>query len=285
MITARARSFIRRRAPGPPFFLYAAYTAPHKASGRRPYPPRCPGAAQPAPRHARLYEAIPLPRPPSFNERDVSDKPRQGRKPVGRLPLLRQHDIDRIKKRYRCALEALRSVDEGVGAILDELAAVGELDKTVIVFTSDNGYFVGEYRIPGEKNRAYEEAIRVPLVIRGPGFARGRVSSRLAANPDLTRTILDAARARPGLPPDGVSLLRGAGSRRAIPIESEYFRGVRSRRFKYVVNAGGERELYDLRRDPYELRNAISADRYRDALARMRTLHARLRRCEGAACR
>ncbi len=285
VITELSRDFIRRRADGPPFFLHTSYTAPHLARRPRPFPPNCFGAAQPAPRHADLYDHRKLPRGPAFNERDVSDKPRRGPGAVGRLRRLTDHDIANITRKYRCALESLRSVDEGVGGILDELEGSGELDNTLIVFTSDNAFFFGEHRIPSQKNRPYEEAIRVPLIIRGPGVPSGRTSNRLSVNPDLTRTILDAANASPALRQDGESLLRPAGPRSAISIESGTFSGLRTGRYKYVVHETGDRELYDLRSDPYELRNRATAAGYRDERRRMARLLKDVRSCAGSQCR
>ena len=226
MITAKAREFISRRAPrGRPFFLHVAYTAPHRSKGARPQPPdNCGRSSQPAARHANAFDSAPLPQGGSLNEREVSDKPRE----VRRLPRLHQDDIRSLTRRYRCTVESLQSVDEGVAGIVEDLAVAGELASTILIFTSDNGFFFSEHRIRSGKNRIYEEATRVPLVIRGPGFGRGRESERLAVNADLTRTILDAANADPRLPQDGVSLLRPAGGRKAISIETRQVDAVRT---------------------------------------------------------
>lgn len=280
-----ATDFIERRAPGPPFFLYVAYTAPHIADPPRPFAPNCRAAAQPAPRHAHLFDDAPLPRPPSFNEANTSDKPDSKPGAVGSLPRLTPGDVNLITRRYRCALEALQSVDEGVEALVDELEASGELDNTLIAYTSDNGFFFGEHRVPSQKGRPYEEAIHVPLVLRGPGVDAGRSSRRLAVNPDLTSTILDAANVRPGLPADGVSLLGPGPSRRAIAIESASFEGVRTAGHKLVLNRGGGAELYDLRRDPFELRNVARVGRYAPVRRRLAERLDQLSRCHGATCR
>jgi arylsulfatase A-like enzyme len=107
--------------------------------------------------------------PPSFNEADVSDKPAE----VRNRRLLSASRIAEVRRTYRCELESLLSVDEGVQEIVQPLGARGELDDTLIAYTSDNGLLHGEHRIPGRKRRIYEESIRVPLEIRGPGIPRG----------------------------------------------------------------------------------------------------------------
>ena len=115
--------------------------------------------------------------------------------------------ITDIQRRYRCELESLLSVDEGVKKVVDALQAKGELDNTLLIFTSDNGFFHGEHRIPEDKLRIYEESIRVPLQMRGPGIPRGVNVGDLAINADLAPTIVDAANASPGLAMDGRSLI------------------------------------------------------------------------------
>ena len=141
--------------------------------------------------------------PPNFNEADVSDKPPA----VRNLPLLDDAQIADIQRRYRCELESLLSVDDGVKQVIDALEAKGDLDNTLIIYTSDNGYFHGEHRIPSEKLRIYEESIRVPLEMRGPGIPQGVTLDPLVTNADLAPTIVDAAGVTPGLDMDGRSLL------------------------------------------------------------------------------
>ena len=172
VLTGKAVDFVNRRAPqAQPFFLWLTYTAPHVGGpDPNPNPPfNCDDAAKPAPRHAHAFDTEPLPRPPNFNEADVSDKPAA----IRNLPLLNASQIADIQRKYRCELESLLSVDEGVKQVVDALRATGELDNTLIIYTSDNGYFHGEHRIPKGKLHIYEESIRVPLEMRGPGIPRG----------------------------------------------------------------------------------------------------------------
>jgi arylsulfatase A-like enzyme len=224
---------------------------------------------------------VSLSRPPSFNEPKIGDKPRA----IRRLDPLRSENVELLTRRYRCMLESLQSVDEGVAEILDEVRQAGELNQTYVMLTSDNGFFYGgEHRIRGGKNLVYEEAIRVPMVIRGPSVAANRSLSRLSVNPDLTRTILDAANVQPGRPPDGVSLFGPASGRKAISVESRHFRAARTTRYLYAMQDTGERELYDLRRDPYELRNVAGRHAYRHVRKRMEDLRADVSQCAGANC-
>ena len=291
--TAKAVDFIGRRAPlTQPFFLWVAYNAPH--SGIPDPPPgevdRCRGNVKPAARHVGAFEDAPLPLPPSFNEADISDKPISIRDSQPLTPF----QIEAVHDLYRCELESLLAVDEGVERIVGALAATGELDSTLLVFTSDNGMQHGEHRIQFGKNLPYDESLRVPLMIRGPGVPAGVTVRDLAGNVDLAPTILDASGARARLPQDGRSLLPmtrrpGNQSGRELAIEGVRFRGVRTPRYLYVhwirgPNTGAI-ELYDMERDPYQLDNL---HRVRSARKVERDLAKRLRaveHCAGADCR
>src|SRR4051812_30868855 len=152
VLTGKAVDFIDRQAPAAqPFFLWLTYTAPHSGGpDPNPNPPHdCDSTAKPAPRHAHAFDSEPLPKPPSFNEPYVSDKPAA----IRNLPLLSADQIADIQRKYRCELESLLSVDEGVKKVVDALSANGALDNTLIVYTSDNGFFHGEHRIPQGKER------------------------------------------------------------------------------------------------------------------------------------
>jgi len=163
------------------------------------------------------------------------------------------------------------------------------------VFTSDNGWMQGEHRIPSGKVVPYEESIRVPLILRGPGVPAGKRVTTIAANVDLAPTILDAAGASAALTVDGRSLLPIARQDQPFPrgivIETgpredgAWYVGLRSPRWAYVEHSTGERELYDLQRDPFEL-TSVHADpayaRTRQALAAQL---ATLRTCAGDVCR
>jgi N-acetylglucosamine-6-sulfatase len=247
---------------GEPFFAYVAPNAPH-------------APAIPAPRHEHDFDHEKGPRLPSFNEKDVSDKPAWIQSPR-RLNDTRIAEID---ERHEQRVESLRSVDDLVGVVVDKLQSRQVLDNTYIVFTSDNGWYHGEHRIRQEKGRPYEEAPRVPLVIRGPGVEKGSTTDKLVLNTDYFPTFTDLAGAQTPDYVDGRSLLpvlTGSETlwRTAILLESRAgndpeialdrnFSGIRTSTSKYVESEGGFRELYDLApdADPYELTNIYySAD-------------------------
>lgn len=300
--TKAALGFIARQNPArKPFFLSVDYLAPHRGA---PYGTgqRCDEYAKPAPQYAGHFAQAPLPRPPSFNEHDVSDKP---------LAIRSRHRLGAkaiagITENYQCRREALLTVDDGVERIINELDRLGELADTYIVYISDNAFFQGEHRIPLGKQRVYEADARVPFLIRGPGIAAGRRLDDLVANIDLAPTLLDLMGARGEVPSsfaiDGHSLLpeltgRAGGARptpgpdRALLLENgpgvaniPQFDGVRTRRYVYVEYLDGERELYDLERDPYELESRHADPAYLGVMAALAPVLAVLRTCAGVTC-
>jgi N-acetylglucosamine-6-sulfatase len=293
--TDKAVELITRRAPSAqPFFLSLAYLAPHgggpnSPQGQTPY--RCESTAKPAARHFGAFGSAPLPLPESFNEADVSDKPPE----IAAAPPLTDEQIARITRNYRCRQESLLAIDEGVDRVIDALAQAGEASETLVVFTSDNGFFHGEHRVTEGKNRVYEEAIRVPLLIRGPGVEKeGAVVDELAVNADIAPTILDAAGAGAPLELDGRSLLpftanpnRTRG--REILIEQENYVAIRTHRYVYAEYLGGNNagavELYDLETDPFELSNQAANPAYATVRAKLASRLVALRTCEGTGCR
>ena len=165
-------------------------------------------------------------------------------------------------------------------------------DSTLIVFTSDNGFFYGEHRIDGGKLRHYEEATRVPLMIRGPGFEPGSHVGAPVINADLAPTLLDAAGVEAPVEPDGISLLPFGPDPELDPgrdllLESRHYAGIRTDRHIYVEHgsSGGSRELYDLESDPYELDNLAGERGRRRLQADLARRLGELRDCAGAACR
>lgn len=288
---------IHRRAPSSrPFFLWAAFTAPHRGSSDRGEGNESgPKNAVPAPRDEGHFDSLPVPRPPSFNEADVSDKPRG----VRSLPRFSSRRLERVQERYRRQQESLLAVDSAVESIVEALDETGDLKHTVIVFTSDNGFFNGDHRLPSGKLLPYEPSIRVPLIIRGPGIPQDQHRSQLVANIDLAPTILRLAGAHPGRVLDGLSLLplvadAGLEPGRDLLLESgpdiaregtPPFTGIRSQHYAYVEYADGERELYDLRRDPWELQNVASKPAYRSIRAALAGRLRALRHCRGRTCR
>ena len=183
-------------------------------------------SARPAPRHAHLSdgdigngEMPELQMKASFNTVDVSGKPACPRPlpPVAPAlvsnpacpaenPVLDSADIALLSSQYKSVLASMLAVDDLVGAVIDELIAVGKLDDTAIILTADSGRFFGEHRLLTER-LAYEEAIRVPLVVRAPGGRAGVHSDAVVLNSDIAPTLAELAGVTPPYTPDGASLL------------------------------------------------------------------------------
>ena len=243
-----ATRFLSRAEP--PFFLHFAPVAPH--------PP-----ADPLPRDAELFKDLPRP-PPSFDEPDATDKPWAALH--GRLGKQGRADAKELHSR---TLQSLRPVDRAVAAIVKVLTARGLLDNTVIAFMSDNGLLLGEHRL-SQKIWPYEEAIRVPFVVRIPWITSRRVDDHFVLNIDVAPTFAELAGVAPDRP-DGqslVPLLRGEQPPWRSAFVEEYlgpdqsfnggpppFQAIRTTRYLYVEYQVGWRELYDLQTDPYELHN------------------------------
>jgi arylsulfatase A-like enzyme len=289
----KAVKFVRQsHDAGQPFFLVVTPGVPHEEAGEPPLP---------APRHDGAFEHDPLPKPPSYNEEDVSDKPGF----VRRKPLIGPARRATLREHHQGRLASLLAVDDLVKRLTSILSSTGEMEETVVVFTSDNGFMLGEHRLV-RKLWLYEESARVPLFVRGPGFPpdeRGQV----VGNIDLAPTILDLADAPALGEVDGTSLLPLAAdptmeAERALLLEnfSETRGGsqaVVTRRadgkstygkLMYAEHAGGGRELYDLAIDPFQLESRHRTDlypEYADRQTELAGLLAVLRDCAGETCR
>ncbi len=285
-------SFVDRAAQEDrPFMLELATFAPHRP-------------AVPAPRDRALFPAARAPRGPSFNRRDVEAPRWLAHRRRRHAPV-----VARIDRRYRDRAQSVVAVDELVAALQRRLRATGLAARTYFVFSSDNGYHMGQHRLLPGKMTAFDSDIRVPLIVTGPGVSRGARVRALAQNTDLAPTFERLAGARPQRGVDGRSLLpllRGRTPRdwrRAALIEHHHpdrsrldpdlqskasgdppsYEAMRTRTATYVEYVDGEREYYDNRRDPAQLRN-----RYPQLGARRRKrLHRRLLAltlCSGADC-
>jgi N-acetylglucosamine-6-sulfatase len=289
----KADEIIRRRAPQGPFFLWVAFLGNHSGAPPEPDDPPQLGTPVPAPRHHDALKGTPLPQPPSFNEADVSDKPQV----IKRRPLLTARRIAAIQENWQQRRETLLSVDEAIASIVDTLRQTGELDNTLILFTSDNGFFHGEHRVANGKVLWYEPSIHLPLLLRWTGnrsLPRGVHRSQLTMNVDDAETILDATGLRAGRTEDGVSLLpfwrdRGKEIGRDVLLDNSpgagHFDGIRTLHYKYAEYANGDRELYDLRRDPYELQSQQANPTYAVLRASLAARLHNLVNCAGATCR
>jgi arylsulfatase A-like enzyme len=265
-----------------PFFVFLAPYAPH-------------GPAQPAARHADALPGLGAPRTPAFDEADMSDKPPWMRG----FPALSETAVARIDERFRRRVLSLLAVDELLGELLRSLEANGQLDSTYVFVTSDNGFHLGSHRKSHGKADPYEEAARVPLFVRGPGVAAGRSVAALTANIDLAPTLAELAGVEPPSFVDGrslVSLLTAQATppewTRDLVVENwarheesvPHYSALRTTRYMYVEYETGERELYDLEHDPYQLEN-VAATADSGLVRRLAQRLARLKACAGAACR
>jgi N-acetylglucosamine-6-sulfatase len=220
--------------------------------------------------------------------------------PVGKPALLRR--IDKLPplgretattdEEIRGRLEMLLAVDDSLGRILGGLEKGGRLDNTVVVFTSDHGYFYGEHGLSEERRLAYEEAIRIPLLVRFPPVVRaGTTPAEIALSLDLAPTLIELAGASPaaGVTSHGRSLVpifRNSARDWRSSFLIEYFSdtvfprirnmgyaAVRTTSHKYIEyqELQGMNELYDLEADPYEERNLINDPGARPTLERMQS--------------
>jgi N-acetylglucosamine-6-sulfatase len=305
VLSSKLNMLLKEWTPSPkPFFLYFAPTAPH---GERAVPSWSTRDPEPAPRHLGTFGDILNPRTPNYNEEDMSDKPPE----VQQLPLLSDADQADLDRRYRGRLESLLSVDDEVKKIVGLVRKYGDKRKTFFIFTSDNGLEMGAHRIKF-KNYLYEEATRVPLIIRGPGFPAGVTRQQLVANIDLAPTIVSLTGATAARVMDGIPLLPLAQNpaveaNRDLLFESfdlgesnfqQQSFGIRRGQWAYnEYSPSGAAELYDLKADPYELNNLLydpppagpvggQPDPQNLALASQLSARlAQLKTCSGASCR
>ncbi len=212
--------------------------------------------------------------------------------------------IHQLELDYQGRLGSLLAVDDHVAKLVRILKRTDQYRNTLIVFVSDNGWVQGQHRIQGDKFTPYEESIHVPFILSGPGIPKDRTISKQVSNIDFASTLLDAAGAKPGRVQDGISLLPmtrhpGRAPRRAIELEAtaplfaadgfpmsydKPYTGVRTNRYKYVVWSYGAKELYDLRKDPYEIHNVVANPAYSAIRARLAHKLAKLRDCRGNGC-
>lgn len=275
-----AEEFIQDKLADPdPFYLQVDPVAPHREKVSEPLP-RNP---RPAPRHEDAYLKEPFPKSPSFDERDVKDKP-----DFLRRPRMSPTAIAKVKTRYRDRLASLLAVDELVARLVAALQLGGELDNTVFIFTSDNGYLQGQHRFHRGKRELWEESVRVPMMVRGPGFPAGSVARQLTANIDVAPTILAATGAThaghklDGRPLQPLAANPAKARDRAILLENGVHgsRGIRTRGWVLIKHSAGKgQELYDLRADPYQM-ESLHESEDRDVRQRKRSLAAQLRELE-----
>lgn len=288
VLNSRAVDFVRRNR-SKPFCLYIAHKALHpELTQRDDGSITDPKAARflPAHRHRELYQKAAIPR--RLNVTDtLQGKPALLRDIPGLPPLSRATGTDDETVRDR--LRMLAGVDDGVGLLLDALNDSGELDNTVFVFTSDHGYWYGEHGLSVERRLAYEEAIRIPLLIRYPPLIQsGGIIDEFALSIDLAPTLLELAGTMSSHKMDGrslVPLLKGDGptdwrtsfliqynTDTVFPrVKSMGYRAIRTQRWKLIryLELDDMNELYDLHADPYEMTNLISREDMQEVVSRL----------------
>jgi N-acetylglucosamine-6-sulfatase len=287
ILTDRAVGFINRPHDRP-FLLYLAHKAVHPDARQLDdgsLGPDHPSRYIPAPRHAGRYEREVFPRRPNVvaSPGDLAGKPALQRALTARASEAITEafgatlDPGTSEESIRRRAEMVLAVDEGLGRILDALAAQGALDRTMIVLTSDNGYFFGEHGLSLERRLPYEESIRNALLVRYPPLVpAGRRVAELVTSVDLAPTVLEVAGAPIGNHIQGRSLVPlfrndARDWRRSLLVEfytyenpmpwlvDMDYRAVRTDRYKYIhwMHHPGLDELYDLETDPYEVRNLV----------------------------
>jgi arylsulfatase A-like enzyme len=190
--------------------------------------------------------------------------------------------------------------------VVDTLKQTGQLDNTYIVLTSDNGFHLGQHRLPQGKITAFDEDIHVPLVVRGPGVPAGKKVDDFAANVDLAPTFAKLGKGKVPDFVDGRSLesafrgKSGADARKDVLVEQftggggqragrrggppPTYAAVRTDRYTYIEYVTGERQLYDLRADPEQLHNVVSTADPKLVQSLAKQLSA-LQKCKGGGCR
>ena len=290
ILNEKSLEFIRQPHDRP-FMLYLAHKALHPetaqgADGKLTDPTA--SNYIPAPRHAKQYEGVEIKRRPSAGVPPL-DKPALQQEIAGLPPLGPETGTTDTGVLNR--LRMLSAIDEGVGQIVKALEDAGQLDDTVLVVTSDHGYFYGEHGLSVERRLAYEETIRIPLLVRYPALVEaGSTADAMVQTIDFAPTLVELAGAAIPSAYQGrslVPLLKGetpADWRESILVEywsdtvfprmqKLGYQAARNDRWKYIhyTDQPGMDELYDLQSDPYEMKNLIGDPAAADSLATMQT--------------
>ncbi len=279
ILTGHAVDWLKQKRDAP-FCMYLAHKSVHE-----PFTP--------AVRHSKLYEGKEITLPPSAKD-TMEGKPEfvKSKSPLGKgekFPTFPDRFQERVRNYYR----TLMGVDDSVGQILRTLEETGQLDNTIIVFAGDNGFFWGEHGL-GDKRWAYEESMRIPFLVRFPKMLKpGSTIDEMVLNIDLAPTLLDLAGAPIPADMQGRSwkpLLQGKHPKWREDFLYEYFidaefpkavpliKSVRTTRWKYISypEINDTEELYDLRNDPYEMRNLAQDPKHSGVLKDMKARLARL---------
>jgi arylsulfatase A-like enzyme len=234
----------------------------------------CHSPFEPPPRTANLYDGVRMPRPPSF-DRPLPNQPQwiqafddAGHTPYSRIP------FDDLALRFARLVTA---ADENVGRMMSSLESSGKLDQTLVIFSSDNGFLLHEHGLY-DKRAMYEESIRIPLLMRHPSLVKRGVVDDVTLNIDLAPTLLELTGTEGVEATQGLSLLPAMqGRRRAkrsaffyqydreTPYSTPSLIGVRTPEWKLVryQEEGQVHELYNVKKDPFEMQNLFESPRAR----------------------
>ena len=301
ILNEKSLEFVRRPRTRP-FLLYLSHKAIHPETYQGPDGKLSDPTMSnfiPAPRHKALYDGVSVPRRPNAGVPPL-DKPALQQKLADVPPL--GPETGSKDNAILNRLRMLAAVDDGVGDLLKALEAIGQLDNTLFVFTSDHGYFYGEHGLSIERRLAYEESIRIPLLMRLPSLIKaGSTPEAIVLTIDLAPTFIELAGAKSPTQIQGRSLLpvlNGATPsdwRRSFFVEYYSdtvfprmnrmgYKAVRNDRWKYIhyVDQTDADELYDLQSDPYELQNRARDPAAATELTAMQTELRRLLKETGA---
>jgi N-acetylglucosamine-6-sulfatase len=267
VVAALGVQFVKQKT-GAPFFIEIATFAPHT-----PYTP--------APRDANAFPGLRAPRTPAYDAPHDANAPRW----LQAHPALTEADMAMIDRDFRKRAQSVLAVDKMIGELQAAIAAIGQEKNTYFIFSSDNGYHMGEFRLMPGKMTAYDTDIHVPLIVTGPGVPAGVTVQEVVENIDLCPTFTDLAGAAAPASVDGISLVpflraQNVEAWRTFTLVEHHgpvrdvvdpdmpsvrsgnpttYEAIRSRTALYVEYADGEKEYHDLATDPNELRNTFAS--------------------------
>ena len=291
--TDRAIEFLKQQAAKDPFCLSISFNSPHAEDGKLdnlyPWPKTVDG----------LYDDIRIPPPPLVDEKYFQNEPEFLRKSLNRIRWYWQFDTpEKYAKNVRAYYRMITGIDHEIGRLIAELERLGLADNTIVIFMSDNGYFLGERGFSG-KWVHYEESLRVPMLMadpRQPAKHRGKTTDELVLNIDIAPTLLSFA---------GLEVPKEYQGRSLVPLvrnekktwRTDFFcehlfvhpdipqwEGVRGERYVYVryfTQKPVYEFLHDLKEDPQELKNLARDEAHAPLLARMRQRMEELRDANG----
>ncbi|KAH8177764.1 sulfatase domain-containing protein [Sarocladium implicatum] len=303
-----------------PFFVALAPIAPHSNIDSNDGGPPVMTDPIPLPRHAHLFPSAKVPRTSNFNPESAS-----GVSWIAQLPRLNESSVDKLDAFYRQRLRALQGVDELVEQVILQLDQAGVLDDTYIIYTSDNGYHLGQHRLPPGKECGFEEDIRVPFFIRGPRVPKGATEYAVTAHIDVAPTIHEIARMELRDDFDGMPLpleprdpeTDHSSTREHVAVEywgsaiaegevggfdgdgqiimpNNTYKAIRlksdTHNLYYSVWCSNEHELYDLSVDPHQMDNLYHQNQgsdvsLRNMISRLDSLMMVMKSCKGLTCR